>query len=415
MAKLTLAERLKLSQRRSGARLPSRGRPRPEGRGGRDEDSSPGNATLAAAGFSRMGELVWVRRVVKRGLLPAVLRHSINETRRSAENDRSEAGFERERLAFLDLETTGLSGGAGTVAFLCGIGYHAGEDFVFEQYFLADYPGERDFLEALIGSLRAPRDAILVTYNGRAFDIPLLRTRLSMNGMRIEDYRQADLLYPSRRLFKRRLGSARLADVGEAVLGLSREGDVPGAEVPERYFDFLKTGSVGGLLDVFRHNELDVEGLARLCAFLEGVFSFPLTPGSWPGSPSASDSVDGAALGLALLRAERGEGETVLRAALEGGDRKAGSILASWLKARGRRNEAVAVWTALAASAPDVPSCVELAKYCEHRSKDVEAALAWTERALACTDGGFLREGLERRRARLLKKRDAARPPFPAE
>ncbi|HEX6139715.1 MAG TPA: ribonuclease H-like domain-containing protein [Candidatus Limnocylindria bacterium] len=167
---------------------------------------------------------------------------------------------------YFDTETTGLSTGAGTVIFLAGVGWLDRDRVVVRQLLLPDYPHERALLRLLTADLVArPR---LVTYNGRGFDLPLLATRLTVNGL----YREQaalpethdDLLPTARRLFRRPLGGARLADVEAGVLGVSRASDCPGSEVPERYFGYLRGGSPNLLTDVLDHNLQDIVSLALL-------------------------------------------------------------------------------------------------------------------------------------------------------
>ncbi|MDR1128453.1 MAG: ribonuclease H-like domain-containing protein [Treponema sp.] len=209
---------------------------------------------------------------------------------------RGEAG--PESLCFFDLETTGLSSGAGTVAFLAAFGRFvptapagpAPYALRVTQYLLLDYPGEGDFLEAALkefgaGKMReipggnppAPRQPpLVVTYNGKSFDSQILRTRCLMNAIAPPEYCHADLLHPARRLWKRVLPSCSQASVETAVLGLDRSGDIPGSEAPDIWFDFLKTGKTGALHGICEHNIRDIYGLARLMAALAETAASPL-------------------------------------------------------------------------------------------------------------------------------------------
>jgi hypothetical protein len=171
---------------------------------------------------------------------------------------------------YFDTETTGLSTGAGTVIFLAGTGTVRGHHFVARQYLLPDYPREPGLLRGVARQLaEAPR---LVSYNGRTFDLPLLTTRLTMHGLFRElaalPERHDDLLPLARRLWRRPLGGARLADVEAAVLGVRRGSDCPGSEVPERYFGYLRGGSPELLVAVLDHNLQDIASLALLEAHL---------------------------------------------------------------------------------------------------------------------------------------------------
>ena len=147
-----------------------------------------------------------------------------------------------ERLVYLDTETTGLAGGTGTCAFLIGIGTIEGTQFVVRQFFLRDYPEEKAILHALAEILDA-FDGV-VTYNGKTFDMPLLETRYALARLKSPFARlmHLDALHPSRRLWRLRLESCKLTDLESAVLGIEREGDVAGSEIPAIYFDYLRTG-----------------------------------------------------------------------------------------------------------------------------------------------------------------------------
>ena len=147
----------------------------------------------------------------------------------------------RSHLVFYDTETTGLSGGAGTCFFLIGFGYASDEKFLVDQFFLKDFPGEKEFLEIIKPCLQ--KDAVYVSFNGKSFDSHIIRTRYMMNRITFDFPKHVDLLHPSRRLWRSIIGSCRLKDLEEQVLGIQREQDIPGYMVPEVYFDFLKTGT----------------------------------------------------------------------------------------------------------------------------------------------------------------------------
>jgi hypothetical protein len=215
-----------------------------------------------------------------------------------------------EDLLFFDLETTGLSGGAGTVAFLAAFGnlirlapspQKQGRDRPFRgeeaasadsaltcyklrltQYLLLDYPGESDFLGALLGEFAAPpgagsfgRPRIIVSYNGKTFDSQILKNRCLMNGMMPPEYLHADLLYPARRLWKRILPNCSQGEIETSILGLDRSGDIPGALAPDIWFDFLKTGLAPPLLGICEHNKKDILGLAAIFAALGYIAADP--------------------------------------------------------------------------------------------------------------------------------------------
>ncbi len=186
-----------------------------------------------------------------------------------------------EDLIFFDLETTGLSGGAGTVAFLAALGYFSkvgdspGYSLRIDQYLLLDYPGEPDFLEAVIPCLN-DGGKFVVSYNGKSFDTKLFRTRCLMNGIRPPEYYEADLLHPARRLWKRVLPSCSQAEIEVSILGLDRTGDVSGAFAPQIWFDFLKSQDPADLLKICGHNKKDIEGLASLLTLMLDISVSPL-------------------------------------------------------------------------------------------------------------------------------------------
>jgi uncharacterized protein YprB with RNaseH-like and TPR domain len=187
-----------------------------------------------------------------------------------------------EDFLFFDLETTGLSGGAGTTAFLAAFGrlvYPADKSDAepglrITQYLLLDYPGENDFLEALLGEF-AGRDSVIVSYNGKSFDSHILKTRCLMNGIRPPEYSHVDLLHPARRLWKRILGDCSQGTIETGILGLDRSGDVPGALAPEIWFGFLKTGDAAPLSEICGHNRRDISGLASIFAAMNHIAADP--------------------------------------------------------------------------------------------------------------------------------------------
>src|SRR5690348_5265084 len=177
------------------------------------------------------------------------------------------------RLIFLDTETTGLAGGTGTCAFLIGVGAVEGTQFVVRQFFLREYPEEPAMLAALAELLK-PFEGI-VTFNGKTFDLPLLETRYALARMKSPFARllHLDLLHPARRLWKLRLSSCKLGHLESEVLGVHREGDVDGSEIPGIYFDYLRTGNARGLQPVFYHNALDIVSLAGLTVEMADIIT----------------------------------------------------------------------------------------------------------------------------------------------
>ena len=195
-------------------------------------------------------------------------------------------GTAYEDLLFFDLETTGLSGGAGTIAFLAAFGRldragGAGPKTAFfklriTQYLLLDYPGESDFIEALLGEFKGA-GITLVSYNGRSFDSQILATRCLMNRVVPPEYRHADLLYPARRLWKRLLPDCSQATIETGIFGIDRTGDIPGAMAPDIWFSFLKSGEAGPLLGICEHNRRDIAGLAAIFSAMMRIAHDPFS------------------------------------------------------------------------------------------------------------------------------------------
>jgi len=177
-------------------------------------------------------------------------------------------------LLFLDTETTGLATAAGTVAFLVGVGWWSGEQFRQVQFLLPDHGDEPAFLTGLADMI--PAHGWLVTYNGRSFDWPLLVARYRMARRGPPPLAgHLDLLPIVRRLFRHRLPDARLRSAEEGLLELRRTDDVEGWEIPGRYLSFLRGGSADVLIDVVRHNELDVRSMAQLLAHVDERLADP--------------------------------------------------------------------------------------------------------------------------------------------
>jgi hypothetical protein len=316
--------------------------------------------------------------------------------------------FDLSEAVFLDTETTGLAGGAGTAAFLIGVGHVDGDRFRVRQYFMRDYHEEAALLHALARDLaRFPR---IVTFNGKMFDLPLLEARYRLNRERFPLARAPhfDLLHPARRLWKARLESCRLQSLEAALIGLRRAGDIPGELIPQVYFDWVRRRDARALMRVFRHNRDDVVSLAALS----------ILACQWVEEHRAEDPRDVLSLARLLERARLYErsGSEYRRAAARGrGPLRSAALLglAARAKRAGDHEEAAGLWAA-AAEAGEVLAMHELAIHHEHRTRDLEAALEVVERALDLLEGRAeararrLAAGFWRRRRRLLAKRERA-------
>jgi uncharacterized protein YprB with RNaseH-like and TPR domain len=182
-----------------------------------------------------------------------------------------------DRILFIDTETTGLAGGTGTYAFQVGVGCLEEGGFRVLQFFMRDYDEEPAQMELLADLLS--NCALLVTYNGATFDLPLLRTRFVFNRIRLalEEIPHLDLLPVARRLWKPAHGAANLSFLEEKILGNCREGDVPGMLIPTLYFQFLRGASPRTLAPVFYHNRMDIVALAALTERAWWCHRFPET------------------------------------------------------------------------------------------------------------------------------------------
>jgi hypothetical protein len=316
-------------------------------------------------------------------------------------------GFDLRRAVFLDTETTGLAGGAGTAAFLIGLGWVDGERFRVRQYFMRDYHEEPALLHALGEELR--RFDRLVTFNGKMFDVPLLdsRFRLCRDRFPLGDVPHLDLLHPARRLWKARLESCRLQSLEGALMGLRRSGDIPGEEIPQVYFDWVRRRDARMLARVFEHNRQDIVSLAALAVLAC----------QWVEDGRAEDPRDVFSLARVLERARLyGRSEAEYRRALDlgpGALRGPALLRLAWrAKRAGEAERAAALWSE-AGEAGEPEGWRELAMHHEHRTKDLDRALAAVERGLALVAPLRQRdvrswhhaEGFERRRDRLLRKK----------
>lgn len=184
-----------------------------------------------------------------------------------------------DEILFLDTETTGLSGGAGTLAFLVGCGRFTGQGFTVRQYLMRDYPEEPSLLEQVAEELQGAK--LLVTFNGATFDVPLLQSRFVMQRLRERAFfpPHIDLLHAARRVYKLRIGRCSLTALEKAVLHEERAEDLPGSLVPEQYFRFLKTGDRALIEPILDHNRQDIVSLARLLVHMARLHQRPLDAG----------------------------------------------------------------------------------------------------------------------------------------
>jgi len=361
-----------------------------------------------------------------------------------------------EELLFFDLETTGLSGGAGTLAFLAafgrfmvpsGAGRGAGNGkngaqrngntatgcsarIEITQYLLLDYPGETDFIDLVVKEFAVCRDdkkgesknpafppadlPVMVSFNGKCFDSQILKNRCLMNGIMPPDFYHADLLHPARRLWKRILPDCSQATIEVSILGLNRKDDVSGALAPDIWFSFLRNNDNRELLSICDHNVRDINGLASIfLAFCEIATT--------PFESRERFKLNGETLALAWREAlkrypsffneeDREMGKRLLETAAENGCPEASFALGFDFFKNGRITEGRVLMKKIAGSAPDtnIPDSLRaaalrsLAIDAEWRLGNLIQALCYTNSAL---DLPGLRmsfhDELEKRRGRL--------------
>ena len=293
------------------------------------------------------------------------------------------------RFAFLDTETTGLMGGTGVIPFLVGVGRFIDGQFVLRQFFMRDPSEEPAMLEGLADFL-APAEA-LVTFNGKAFDAPILNTRYVLNRIPVpfKGYCHLDLLPLARRLWRDRLVSRRLKYLEEHILGLKRTvEEVEGYEIPWLYADYLRTRDANPLAGVFYHNAMDIAAMAALLNHMNEMITHPY-------EGPVEHGLDFIALGKLFEDLGRQEeAARLFERGLEcditesdfGTAIKRLSILQ---KRRGDYDVAVRLWEDAAAKG-HIYAHIEIAKYYEHRRRDIKSALQWTRSALEHVERGDL-------------------------
>jgi len=308
------------------------------------------------------------------------------------------------KTVFLDTETTGLAGGAGTYIFLVGVGYFEGDQFCVRQYFMRDYNEERALLSA-VNELLSNFEAI-VSYNGKTFDVPLIQSRFIMSGMKLslKNPGHFDLLYPARRLWKRRLENCSLSTVERDILGVIREDDVPGYLVPEIYFRYLKTKDARALKQVFEHNLQDILSLVALVSRMCFLVEDPLN--------NTEYGMDIFSIGKMFDEEKKYKQSThyyteALKHNLAEEEVLEILRLASFaFKRQGEWEEAEKIWKEIIKRNREFIyyPYEELAKYYEHHLKDYQKAETIVEEALNIEENIFLREKLQYRLKRIKRE-----------
>jgi len=310
-----------------------------------------------------------------------------------------------QRLLFIDTETTGLSGGTGTVAFMIGLGFIENHRFIVHQYFITQLSHEEGMLELLRKVI--PKFDCMVSYNGKSFDIPLLNSRFVMNRMQPipEDTNHIDLLHSTRTFWKYSMENCKLKTVETDLLGLFREDDIPGDMIPDAYFDYLRSRRIDKIERIFYHNRFDIiTMLANLILILNAYESRepddnPLTDYAKARMFTRKKDIERSAAHY----------ENVLNSNISIGRRQKTCLeLAALYKKTGQFEKALLLWKAVIGK--DYPYAIEpyieLAKYYEHRDKAYPDALRFTQRAIDQLPFTRTNElgSLQKRKQRLHKK-----------
>ncbi|MGB2964256.1 MAG: ribonuclease H-like domain-containing protein [Anaerolineales bacterium] len=279
---------------------------------------------------------------------------------------------------FIDTETTGLSGGAGTYVFLIGAAKFVDNALSFAQFFLQDPANEPAQLEALEKFIAPAK--VIISYNGKSFDLPRLITRYKFHGWPspFENIYHLDLLHIARRLWKLHLPSCSLGDIEHYLLGITRSSiDIPGWQVAAHFFDYLQTSDPSPLSSVFYHNEIDVISLVTLLNYIDQRLSDPL-------ADDYQSQEDLVSIGTYLFHQKQtDQAISVLSHALNNvklldGIYQVGlSNLASFYKKMCDYSNALPLWEKSAALG-NLRSFIELAIYFEHKKNDYQEALHWT-------------------------------------
>ena len=318
-------------------------------------------------------------------------------------------GVPPEKWCFLDTETTGLMGGSGTYAFLVGVGRITPQGFRVRQFFMRDFGEEASSLSALTEHLK--QFEVLITYNGRTFDQPLLETRFRMLRQRppFTSLEHLDLLHGARRLWNLRFDSCRLVELENQILGVERQGDLPGELIPYVYFEYVRTQEIFRLMPVFHHNAIDILTLACLTAIVPRAFHAP--------ELAAEFSHGAEMIGLARWWRQAEQHENALALFRQAIEKNLSDELlfrtlwdiATLEKKLGREQAALPVLTDLASSPNPwrAAAFVELAKYYERRERNYALALEMTRSALELESS----DALERRAGRLEKRMAAPKTP----
>ncbi len=295
-------------------------------------------------------------------------------------SDKSVQKLEKKKFLYFDTETTGLSGGTGTIPFMLGFGFFEENTFKTKIFILNDISAEEEMLDAVDEFIESGDYSATVTYNGKSYDFPLMETRYILNRKRFPLLRlpHLDFLFPARTIWKNTFESRKLGYLGDMLLGISRDDDIDGSQIPALYFSYLRTGNFSLMENVITHNELDLVGLSALVLkglkYIEDI-----------------ENIDdeGEILGIAdlyeksidLLSAEKKYLYIIENCEREEIKEKAIKRLSMIKKRAKLYNEAAKLWKLLEDS-DDKDTHRELAIFYEHRDRNYLKALSYAEKGL---------------------------------
>lgn len=323
-------------------------------------------------------------------------------------NERDFQGLDLSTALFLDLETTGLSGGTGVIPFLVGLGYYRDDRFWIAQYFLGDPAEEGRMIEEISQLFSDLNIKSIVSYNGKAFDIPLLETRfiLCRKQFVLSSLPHLDFLFPARSLWKHKYESCRLYHLAREVVQADRSEDIPSAEIPWRYFQYLQTGNYDLIEPVLYHNQEDLLSLLGIVIIGAQVFS---------ENPDLClvDAMDFYGAGRIMEKAGNiQKSMDFFQRALDGRLSEKVSLqakrrLSSHFKRNQGWEQALTLWKEMAGrervSLDQLFSLRELAMYFEHRERNYEQAKIIAEQGFVLSRGfsSFYEEDFQHRLDRL--------------
>ncbi len=306
-------------------------------------------------------------------------------------------------IVVVDTETTGLAGGTGTLAFMIGIGEIEGDNIVIRQYFMRDFSDEPAVLQAI--SKHIGDKIAVISYNGKAYDFSVLRSRYILNRKpyQFEKHLHLDFLHTARRLWKGLVGQCTLQNLELNILRLQRRDDIPGWEIPQLYFDYLKSGDLSTMLSIFQHNCIDILSLfsllirARDC-FMPGTDVYPVYQG-----------VIKTLHELGLYRKADFVFDRILAQAPGHTRAELYYEKSMNLKKIGNLSRAVEIWNQLLDEQKTDPRVyTELAKYYEHKNRDIDKALQMVvrlEKRLEILSELYDEDSLVERREELLYRK----------